>query len=141
MTQNDMMTGEERLKRKTRRKWAIMGVLFVIGLVVGFTAARMEDIRGYDFAGPWPPEIALGILAAFLVTISIGSWLQHREMDDYERDINRKAAAFAAMVILVGYPVWFLLWKAGMVIEPVHWMIFIGGYIALYAGLLFYRYR
>ena len=141
MTQNDMISGEERLKRKTRRKWIILGFLFAAGFIGGFTAARMEDVRGYDFAGPWPPEVAIGLLVLFAVSISIGGWLMRRQMDDYEKMLNTKAAAAAGGAVLVGYPIWFLLWKASLVPEPVHWMIFIGGYVALYAALLFYRYR
>lgn len=141
MTKTDILTGEDRHKRKNRRKLTIIAVLFGFGFVGGFTAARMEDLRNYDFAGPWPPEIALGLLLAFLLSVSIGGWLMHREMDDYEKDINRRATAFAGTVVLGGYPIWFLLWKASFVPEPIHWVIFIAGYAALYAALLFYRFR
>ncbi|WP_260484325.1 hypothetical protein [Sphingomicrobium flavum] len=140
MTQTEL-TGEARLRSKTRRKWIITGALMVVGGVVGFTAARMEDIRNYDAAGPWPPEVALGILAAFLISLAVGTYFLNRELDDYEREVHRKSAAFAAGVVMIGYPVWFLLWKASLVVEPIHWVIFISAYVGLYLAMAYYKYR
>lgn len=145
MTQNDTsfeeLSGEEREKRKSRRILTILGVLFAIGFVLGFAIARAEDVMGFDWVGPWPPEIALGALVIFVVSCGIGTWLMNKQMDDYSKEIHRKSATFAASTIFLGYPVWFLLWKASVVPEPVHWGLFVAGYIAFYLALLFYRYR
>lgn len=135
------LTGEQRERAKSRRKYTIIAVIFVVGMISGFLAARAEDWRNYDFSGPWAPEVALGILAAFLITVGVGTLFLRREMDDYEKMVNLKATAFAAGVVMIGYPVWFLLWKASLVIEPVHWVIFLAFYASLYPALLYYRFR
>ena len=141
MTNMNELSGEERLKRRNRRKWILFGSLFFAGMIIGFGVSRAEDVMDFSFGGPWPREVALATLAVFVVAIGLGSWFQHKQMDDYEREVGTKAAALAAMVILVGYPIWFLLWKASLVPEPTHIAIFIIGYLALYAGYAFYRFR
>ena len=141
MTNETELSGEARLKRRNLRKAILFGSLFVVGMALGAGVSLAEDVMDFTFDGPWPREIALATLVVFLLAISVGAWFQHRQMDEHERAISNKAAAVAAMVILVGYPVWFLLWKAGFVPEPTHLAIFVSGYLALYAAYAFYRFR
>ena len=137
----EQLTGEERLKRRNRQKWIVTACLFASGAVLGFAVMRAEDVMGFDFGGPWPREVALAALALLTLSLTIGTIVQHRQFDDFERAVHTKAAAFAATVVLVGYPVWFLLWKAQLVPAPTHWGPPLVGLFALYAGYGWYRFR
>ena len=144
MAAPDMKRGEgERREAAMRRKrYAVIGALFVAGLVTGFYAGFQE--AGAIFHGresDWPPAIALGLLALFLVAVAGGSWVLDGVMDEHERTRTYKAASLGGASFLLAYPAWFFLWKGGFVAEPVHWIMYAFFVLALLVGMAWYRWR
>ena len=50
-------------------------------------------------------------------------------------------SALAGAGYMLAYPAWFLLWKGGVVAEPIHWVLFVGFWLLLAGGTIFYRFR
>lgn len=137
----DPVSGEQQHQRRERRTWAIKGSLFAVGLIAGVLVGYLLGERGLLAGANWPPEIALALAALYLAAVGIGSLLLRELHDEVEKQLQYKAMALAGIVFLLAYPVWFLLWKGGFVMEPVHWVLFAGFYLALLGAFLFYRYR
>jgi hypothetical protein len=62
-------------------------------------------------------------------------------MDEVERQRSYKAGSLAGATLIVVYPVWFLLWKGGFVVEPIHWVLFVLFWLGLAFGMIWYKYR
>lgn len=132
----------EKLEReRRRRRIAIIGALFMVGAVSGGIIGAREADRLFDLAHPWPPILCLVIAATFLAAVTIGSIILSRQTDEVERIAKLKATRAGATVYLVGYPIWFLLWKAGFLPEPMHVAIFAIVIVVLLLASLFYRFR
>ena len=129
MARPELGVGEAAERTRQRRTWAIVGGLFACGLALGFASSMFEqgDTGGF-MSGTFPPGFALVAAAITLVAMVGGSLVCHRKMDELERRENLICAAWAGNALLVGYPIWFILWKGGWVPEPHH--------LALY-GLVF----
>ncbi|GLR48493.1 hypothetical protein [Sphingomonas astaxanthinifaciens] len=141
MTTSNELSGELRLKQRERKIWLIKGSLFAIGLVSGGIVGYLVADDGFAPDAKWPPSLAIGLVATFLAAIGIGSWLLRALCDEVERQLQYKATAAAGLFYVLAYPVWFVLWKGGLLPEPSHWMLFLGFYAALAASYLFYRFR
>jgi hypothetical protein len=139
----DLSLGEgERLQRsQMRRHIAVKGSLFVLGLgsgaYLGYTLVR----TGFDLDAPWPPLIAVLIAVVYVVGVVGGSLMLEKSIDEVERDRSYKAVAAAGAAYMLVYPVWFLLWKAALVVEPIHWLLFIGFWLLLIGSAIYYRFR
>jgi hypothetical protein len=139
----DLSLGEgERLQRtQMRRHIAVKGTLFTLGLgsgvYLGYTLVR----TGLDLNAPWPPTIAILIAVLYVVAVLGGSLILDKSIDEVERHRGYKAVAAAGAAYMLVYPVWFLLWKAALVVEPIHWLLFIGFWLLLIASAVYYRFR
>lgn len=133
--------GERREAASRLKRILVIGALFVTGLVTGFYAGFHDSIAFVDRGGTWPPAMALGLLALFAVAMIAGTYVMNQVMDELERQRGYKAASFGAVVLLVGYPAWFLLWKGGFVPQPSHWLIYVLFLVAVALGQLWYRFR
>ena len=133
--------GERLAAQRARRTriiiLALAGAGFVTGLIVGVHAGRND----LDFSSSWPPSMALAVAVTYLIATIGGSLLLVNSLDEVERANNYKAAAFAAGVYVMVYPVWFVLWKGQFLPEPSHWMIFIAVWLSLMGSYLYYRLR
>ena len=141
MTELPRGEGERREAASRRKRILVLGVLFGTGLVTGFYAGFRDSIAFVERGGTWPPAMALGLLGLFAVAMIAGTYLMNQVMDELERERGYKAASFGAVVLLVGYPAWFLLWKGGFVAQPSHWVIYVLFLVAVSLGLLWYRFR
>lgn len=134
-------SGEALQRRRERRIMTVKGVLFAVGMVcggyIGFTVAR----GGFDFSAGWPPEIAVGMAVLYVGSVLLGGWLISDSIDELEKFNHYRAAAVAGLAYMLVYPVWFLFWKAGLVMEPIHWALFLGFWISLVAATAWYRFR
>lgn len=133
--------GELVASRIDRRMKMVKGLLFGIGLACGAYIGFYIGSNDLDFGTAWPPAIAAGIASLYVLAMLFGSIALSRLMDEVERVRSYKAAAFAGSVYLVVYPVWFLLWKGGFLIEPIHWALFAGFWACLAGAALYYRLR
>ena len=129
--------GEGAEAARRRQFWTIVGVLFAAGGVVGFVSALAGNPTS-ALSGPASSWLALAAAAVTGIAIIGGAWLLNRRIDELERADNMWGAAIGGNMLLVAYPVWFLLWKGGWVSEPGHDLMF----AALFAvTMLAYLYR
>lgn len=130
-----------RSKIDRKRFYQIIGVCFALGGAAGFYIG-MYGVEELIAAGiPWSPALVIGLSTVYLVALLGGSYLLEREMDEAEKQIARKAGEFANATFITLYPVWFLLWKGGLVPEPMHAYIFIAFLVSMTLSSLFYRFR
>jgi hypothetical protein len=134
--------GEGERREASRRRWryVVTGALFTTGLVIGLLIEDHEGASGTAISG-WTPAIALIVGAVFLAAVTIGTIVYNRITDEMERQRNARAAVIGGNAFLIGYPLWYLLWKGGFVAEPVHWIMFLAFLGSMIAGQLWYRLR
>lgn len=125
--------GEAALKARRRRLYTIIGALMLSGFVIGFFSARFER-EGGGFLDGIPAAWAVTASIVFLLACTIGTWRYYKVVDELERHDNRWAMMMSLNLYLIGYPIWFLLWKGGLVPEPSHEIIFVALYVALMAA-------
>lgn len=119
----------------------IKGILFGIGLACGVLIGWHIGFNGLNLSDPWPPAMAAGIASLYVVAMIAGSVALSRVMDEVEKQRSYKAGALAGAIYVIVYPVWFLLWKGGFMIEPIHWLLFILFWVSLASGTIYYRFR
>jgi drug/metabolite transporter (DMT)-like permease len=132
----------ERIERnRRRRKLAIVLAMGAVGGIGGGIVGAREDGHLFDLAHPWPPLLCLALAALFLLAVGIGTLLMRRQIDEVERMTKLRATHVGAMLLLVGYPVWFLLWKGGFLPEPQHVAIYAAFLIVSLLASLYYKFR
>ena len=134
-------SGEALERSRRRRKYWIIGVLAGIGFVAGFTAGFTQPHRLFDPSLSWSPELTLSLAVAWLVAVIGGGLLYARHTDEVEMANGYKAVAVGAVAYVVLYPVWLLLWKGGVLPEPMHFVIFLAFMAVTMVASLFYRVR
>ena len=134
-------SGELLDRQRRRRKAIIIGGLIVVGFTGGFiTGFSQADSL---FSGPrvWPAPLSIGLAVAYLATMIGGGIAISRQTDEFELQSQYKAVALAAVGYMIVYPVWFLLWMADLVREPMHGILFLLFWLTLAFSSLFYRFR
>ena len=140
MAKAEVSGGEAAERATRRRRLMILSGPFAAGLMLGgYVGFREFDILSGN--ADWPPAVAIGLAAAFLLSVLGASLLLNRQMDEVERLNSYRASSIAGTFYFIAYPVWFLLWKGGLVPEPMHGALFLGFWAILIAAYLYYRYR
>ena len=135
--------GEQQERARRRRKSWITGITFGAGVVSGMLIGFQEGEKlfvGSDADG-WPPALAIGLVLVYVTVVLVGGFALSRQTDEFELQRQYKAVAAAALVYVMVYPVWFVLWMADLVVEPMHGALFILFWLSLAAAFLFYRFR
>ena len=132
----------ERLERnRRRRKLLIIAALAAVGGVGGGIVGARENDQLFNLAHPWPPTLCLTLAVLLLFAVGIGKFALRGQIDEVERMAKLKATHVGASLFLLGYPIWFLLWKGGFVPEPQHVVIYAVLLIVMLLASLFYRFR
>lgn len=122
---------QARAQQRRRRMYTIIGGLFGAGLISGLLVGYFEDEkRGLLAGNSIPPEIAIFSAVMFAIAVTFGTWRYIRAADELERRINAASTVMAGNVLLLGFPIWFLLWKGGLVPEPDAVWLFCAGFLA-----------
>jgi MFS family permease len=139
---SEPLSAFERLERaRRRRRFAIVGALALVGGIGGGIVGARESDRLFDLAHPWPPLLCLVLAALLLVAVAVGNFLLRGQIDEVERLAKLKATHAGASLFLVGYPIWFLLWKGGFLPEPQHLVLYAAVMVAMLLASLYYRFR
>jgi hypothetical protein len=134
-------TAPSRSKIDRKRFYQIISVCFAFGGAAGVYIG-MYGVEELIAAGiPWSRALVISLSGAYLIALLGGSYLLEREIDETEKQIARKAGEFANATFITLYPVWFLLWKGGLVPEPMHVYIFIAFLVSMTLSSLFHRFR
>lgn len=133
---------QARAQQRKRRIYAIIGVLFGMGLVSGFLIGFFEEEQSsFLTGGSVPPYIAIITAGLMGIAITYGAVRFHRSSDELERRNMVYAAAMGGNVALASYPLWFILWKGGLVPAPDALAIFAATYIAHVIAYFWYKFR
>ena len=140
---SDRPGGETAERTRRNRKLQIIGGVFVVGMIVGFLVGYREAEASalFDRSQPWPPAMAIAIAFSYLAAVIGGGIALSRHTDEFELMGQYKAVAFAALVYMLVYPVWFVLWMGALVPEPHHGILFGAFWLSVVAASLFYRFR
>lgn len=125
--------GERAEKARKRRFWAIVIGLMVAGGIIGGVQSVLT--RGDPSAG-LPAFWGIALAVIWFVSVLAGSWFFFKSVDEVEVRDNLFAGTIAAYWYGTIYPVWYFLWKGGVVPEPMHEAIFITTMLAMAAGYL-----
>ena len=126
--------------RRSRKVWLI-GVLVAAGFVGGFLSGYTQADALFDSTRTWPPALGVGLAILYLVAVVGGGVLLSRYTDEFERMAQYRATTAGAVAYIVVYPVWLLLWKSGLVPEPMHFIIYLLFMAVVLIASLFYRVR
>ncbi len=106
-------------ERANHRLLAICGGLGgAIGLATAVVA--LQQRHGPNGANvsllttPLPAWLAVVIAVLWGVVLPVISWRWHRVVDEHEREAYRDGAIAGYYVIGVGAPVWWFLWRGGL---------------------------
>ena len=128
-------------RRRRRRKLAIVLAMGAVGGIGGGIVGAREEGHLFDLAHPWPPLLCLALAALFALAVAVGTLLLRRQVDEVERMTKLRATHAGAYALLVGYPIWFLLWKGGFLPEPQHVAIYAAVLVVSLLASLYYRFR
>ena len=117
----------ERCERALRkRRLAVFGLTAIAGGIVGAVFAGTEKGGGTAwFLGTIPGPLALVFALIVALAGAASGILYVRSTDEVDIADNMQSAAMGALVLLAGYPVWFILWKGRLVPEPSHPILFL----------------
>lgn len=106
----------------------------------GVTTTHVE--RSIDalgaFTGPVPPTFAIVLAAIWGLALPVISLLWYRTIDEHERAAYRDGAEVAAFAYMIGAPIWWILWRGGLVVPPDGALIFIT-FNFIYLGVWLWR--
>lgn len=134
-------SGEAAERARRRRFWTLIAGLGLAGFALGFGTSMVETRDPGGMFGEMPAGWALFAIAFFLVAVGYGSWRYFRLIDELEREDNRWAGFMAANALMIVYPVWYLLWRGGLVAEPSHEALFVGFWASVLAAYVYRKLR
>lgn len=140
MTEFGPGTGEAAEGRRKRQRWTIIGAIAGAGFVSGFAFALVQDADSL-FDGTIPAWLAIALTGLWLVAMIGGCWMLGRRADEVERHNNLWSTAIGGSVLLIGYPAWYLLWRGGLVVEPIHEIMFLAFYAVAIGAYLWKKFR
>lgn len=138
---DEILSGEARDRANTRRRILLFSGLALAGGAVGFTFAMFESKNEVALGGSIPPVVAVALAIVTFVAMVWGTIAYKRRIDEVVLRDNIYAGAWGAFVLMVGYPVWFLLWKGNLLPEPSHMAMYGVLYVVTCAVYLYRKYR
>lgn len=133
---------QARAQRRKARWYATCAILLGMGLLTGFLLGYFEK-DGTDLmaANSIPTSIAILTVLIMGVALTVGQYYFVASSDELERRNMLNAVAMSGNVILVGFPLWFILWKGGLVPAPDAFALFAAAYAANIATYFWYKFR
>lgn len=112
------LSKKERLNRNLLIACILLGG--VMGGIMGFVESQQESDGLSMFSNsPLPTAIALTFAFVWAVIVPGIAWYWHRyAVDEQELHAYREGAYYAFYTYAIGAPVWWVLWRGGLVPEP-----------------------
>lgn len=119
----NLKSSEEPLTRREKLNSRIVAGSGVFGGLIALVLVISGDLRSGNpdlFSdGPIAPAVAIGVSLAFGILAPLSSWYWHaRVIDEQEDAAYRSGALFAIYAFWFVAPVWWLLWRGGMLPAP-----------------------
>ncbi len=140
MAEREIGPGERASRARSRRIMMTIGGLMLGGFVLGLIGALVEN-EAPSGIGSFPPAFAIGAVLTYVLLIAGGSWRYFRSIDELERKNNYVGSIWGVNIYLTLYPSWYLLWKGGLVQEPVHEVLFVITVVATMAAYFWHKFR
>lgn len=104
---------------RERRGRAMMIACIAIGMGIGLVLTLAEPSLEIFSGAPLSAPVALALAFVIAVPLPILSWYwHHRVADEQEADAYRTGAMLGMYAFWIGAPVWWLLWRGGIVPAP-----------------------
>lgn len=139
-TNREIGPGERASKAQSRRMMLTYGGLMLGGVVLGLVLSFLEHEVPAGI-GTFPPAFAIGTVVFYLVLIAGGCWRYYRSIDELELKNNYVGAIWGVNIYMTLYPCWYLLWKGGMVAEPMHDTLFVITVAATMVAYFWHKFR
>jgi len=128
-------------RRQKRRQGRILMALMVAGGVMGLVQSLTEQDGAGLLQGAIPIWAALLLAVLWLVSVIGGSLWYKRHSDELDQAAQIWGMAAAGSLVLLLYPIWYLFWRAGTVIEPNGHIMFGILYVVMLAAYLAKKFR
>lgn len=132
----------EAAEARSRKRWIglLVGSL-VLGGASGFLIAVSTGGEAGSVDQPVPVWLAALLAAAWLAAMIYGAWYYETKVDELERNANYFGYAVGGGLVLLIYPIWYVFWWAGVVMEPSHETLIGMLLIGALAGYFWKKYR
>lgn len=144
MTESEINSGERAEHRRRRGRLMLFVSLGIAGLVTGIYIGSNSSTSSGTWFGDVvtvSPTVALILAFGYVAAVMAGGFMLRRQTDEVELLGRYKTSALAGGMFMLVYPVWFLLWKGGLVPEPIHGILFLLFLLTAIVGSIFYRVR
>jgi len=139
---DDRNIGEKRARAARNGRLSLYGALLVAGAGVGFLFGLYEtNGTAWIAQGNIPGWLAIVLACITAIALIGGTIVAHRRVDEVERQHNLVSCAAAGGVLLVGYPIWYILWKGQLLSEPSHEAMFVTLYAVVFFTYLYRKFR
>lgn len=140
MADRDIGPGERASRARSRRIMTTIGALVLGGFILGLVAAFVErEVPGG--IGTFPPAFSVGAVLMYLALVGGGCWRYYRSIDELELKNNYVGGLWGINVYMTIYPCWWLLWKGGMVPEPLHEVVFVITFVSTMIAYFWHKFR
>jgi hypothetical protein len=115
--------GEDLTRRERLNRYILSGCIF-LGGIMGLGMAMVEGDGGAEgitiFSNsPLPTSFALAFAFVLLVIVPAITWYWHRyAVDEMEESAYREGTYYAFYAYAIGAPLWWVLWRGGLVPAP-----------------------
>ncbi len=134
--------GERHEEARRRKRWLIIAGFAAAGLIPGFYVGYQDGAAlAESRAAIWSPALVAALIGLYLAAMVGGGLLLNRVADDFDRQVGYKTVSFAGTVLMVVYPIWYVLWRGDLAPEPIHWVLFLLFWLSLVLAGTFYRFR
>jgi hypothetical protein len=117
----DGLTRREKLNKQILLIFLVIGgVGGALGAATGAFGQDFLSITGAFFGDdPLPVWVAIACIFVWGVIMPVLAWLWHRRaIDEQEEAAYRDGAYYAAYSLLFAAPIWWVLWRSGLLPEP-----------------------
>jgi hypothetical protein len=118
----ELMTRREKLNRNIILVCGLLGgVMGAVMAATGFLNAPDKSVDPFStlFEGQMPAAAALSLVFIWGLVMPVVAWFWHtRAIDEQEASAYRDGGYYAAYAYLILAPVWWLLWRGGLLPEP-----------------------
>jgi hypothetical protein len=131
--------GEQAGRLRDRRILRTVALLGLVGGVVGVVLSLLEQQGRHGFTLPaWVAVLGVAVL---VIGTTAGTLLYFRQVDEVELHANYWSANVTLYAYIIGYGSWYILWKAALVPEPSHRLIYIATFVVMIASYGWKKFR